>query len=131
MTRRLRALWDPGGIAPSIPALQVTVPPGAAPLPGLLALLNSRLLSWLFRQLFGALALSGGYLRVGQAQLGALPIALEDADALRRLSEAAERMMVLDGEGREAADRDLDRLIYGLYGLDEADIAIVEAAALD
>jgi hypothetical protein len=43
-------------------------------LPFLLAIINSKLCSFLYRELFGALALQGGYLRVGPPQVGKLPI---------------------------------------------------------
>lgn len=126
MTRRLRVLWDPGGIAPSVPALQVMPREGAVELRSLLALLNSRLLSWLLRQRFSPLALSGGYLRIGREQIGALPVAELKEEERRRLVEAAALMESAGGEEREAVDRDLDRLVYALYGLDEAEVAAVE-----
>ncbi|MDO8683190.1 MAG: TaqI-like C-terminal specificity domain-containing protein [Armatimonadota bacterium] len=44
----------------------------------LLALLNSRLFTFLYRELYGALALQGGYLQVGPKQLGKLPIFADD-----------------------------------------------------
>jgi hypothetical protein len=85
----------------------------------LLGLINSHVATWLYRQLFGGLALRGGYLRVGARQIARLPVprtlpAELGALAYRRagLTEYAAEIAVVEAQ--------IDALVAGLYGIDEA-----------
>ncbi len=76
MSRRLEAAYDERGLA-----LGVQVYAAAEPLDDpyyLLALLNSRLMSFLFRERFAAKKLAGGYLAMNKGQLEQLPIRVVD-----------------------------------------------------
>jgi hypothetical protein len=152
MTRRLEAVWDDGSAAGAVPTVQVLQRADGCPLSlkCVLGLLNSRLLNWVFQQHYASLALSGGYLRIGVPQVGSLPIAMADASdpsTRQRHDEIVvlvETMLRLHRELAAAgtagdktsiqrqiatADRQIDRLVYKLYGLTDAEIAMVEGAA--
>ncbi len=145
MTRRLEAALDPGGLA-----LGVQVYAAADPQEDprfLLGLLNSKLLSYLFRIRFQAKRLSGGYLAINKGQLTRLPIRLVVEGESRELAwreaviGAVQRMAELQAAGDagdDAAthekrvaefhrvDRQLDRLVYQLYAVSDDEAAVIE-----
>jgi predicted type IV restriction endonuclease len=113
----------------------------------LLSLLNSRLLRWYFPFVSGTFR--GGWLSANRQFLSQLPIRPIDfddpADAARhaRMVELVERMLDLhkrlaaartpDEKSRlerqiAATDKEIDALVYELYGLTEEEIKIVEEA---
>jgi hypothetical protein len=94
--------------------------------------------------------LNGGYLRIGPPQLRILPICVldlnEPANKVKhdRIVSLVEQMLSLHkqlGTARtpqqksmiqnqiKIADRQIDQLVYELYGLTEEEIAIVEGRA--
>ena len=116
----------------------------------LLGLLNSRLISFYYNTVFGGNKLAGGYLRIGSPQLRTLPIHTIDssntADKTRhdRMVSLVESMLNLHKQLSSArvehdktliqrqisaTDRQIDKLVYELYGLTEEEIAIVEERA--
>jgi hypothetical protein len=142
MTRRLEAAWDPGGLALGV---QVYAASGLQEdRRYVLALLNSKLLSSLFRARFRGQQFAGSFLAINKGQIGQLPIRIvepgEAADwtirqRLLELAEAMERAADrLAGEspagGRralaefQAADEEIDQLVYRLYRLTEAEIGL-------
>ena len=122
--------------------LQRTVPLGA-----LTAVLNSSLVAFVFRVLYDALAMGGGYLRFQPPQLRRVPLparllegaasepslsALEalasEAASIRRMRASLTSPDDLNALDRQivALDRRIDRLVYDLYGLTDDEIALVE-----
>jgi len=104
-------------------------------------------MSYYYRQAFAGLSLQGGFLRIGPPQLKQLPIRTNNpsdpADVARhdQMVALVERMLDLHrrlaaaklGHEKtllqrqiEATDREIDRLVYELYGLTEEEIGIVE-----
>ena len=109
----------------------------------ILAILNSNLMKFIYEQEFGGDKLQGGYLRVGPPQIERLPIPAVDTKS-DRLATLVDTMLSLQKrlaaeqlpQRREqiqreidATDRQIDQLVYQLYGLTDAEIAIVEQAA--
>ena len=113
----------------------------------ILGCLNSRLLEWFIRQT--ATRMQGGYYSFESRFIRHLPIRVIDlsnpADKTRhdRMVALVESMLVLNKQlaavntGHEktalqrqidATDRQIDQLVYELYGLTEDEISIVEAA---
>ncbi len=110
----------------------------------LLGILNSRLITYYYRKVFAGLSLQGGFLRIGPPQLKQIPIYVpRSADKARhdRMVSLVEQMLELhkrlkdvrtpDEKMRlqrqiDAADRQIDMLVYELYGLTEEEIRIVE-----
>jgi len=110
-------------------------------------LLNSKLMAFLYRNLYDALAMGGGYLRFQPPQMRRLPIRQinfsDSTDiALHDLMVSlVERMQVLHQQLASAntptektqfqrqidtTDRQIDALVYELYGLTENEIRLVE-----
>jgi len=148
MTRRLEAAYDPGGLA-----LGVQVYAVAEPVEDpfyLLALLNSRLLSYLFRIRFQAKHLAGRYLAINKGPLGRLPIRTvgpsdkRDLARQKRLAELGQAMQEVsiepitpdsgqseqerESNPLETMDREIDRIIYQLYRLRDAEIETIESS---
>ncbi len=107
-----------------------------------LGLLNSSLLFWALRQMSNLFR--GGWITCTKQYFGELPIALPDTsrhdemvakveamnEAKKKLAAAKTEKDTTYYENKCAAlDRQIDRLVYDLYGLTEAEIKIVEGDA--
>lgn len=106
----------------------------------LLGLLNSNLFSYVYELLFGAMHMGGGYLRYRSSFLAKLPLpeqAINRPAVQRPIISLAERILSLTQaveSGHSAAtsaelnhcERQLDQLVYKLYELSPAEIALVE-----
>jgi hypothetical protein len=113
----------------------------------LTGIINSRLMNFLYRALYGALAMGGGYLRFQPPQMRRVPIPTIDhavpADVARRdrmvalverMLELQRRLAAADSDAARqtlerqiaATDAEIDRLVYELYGLTAEEIAVVE-----
>ena len=144
MTRRIEAAWDPGGLALGVQVF------AAADLQEdrryVLGLLNSKLLSYLFRGRFRAKQLSGGFLAINKSQLDQLPIRIvpsEDQVAVqirRQVVRCVQRLERLTNEAADAAtttgkvrvrilalERQIDACVYRLYRLTADEVDRVEA----
>ena len=145
LSRRLEAAWDARGLALGVQVYAATDPRDDPRY--LLAVLNSRLLSHLFRLRFQAKRLSGGFLAVNKGQLATLPIrviaatdrtgretrekilALVDRISILHLRLAAARGPTTQRSLQRyiaAADQQIDQLVYQLYNLTSAEIASIE-----
>lgn len=115
----------------------------------LTAILNSRLMAFLFRGLYDALAMAGGYLRFQPPQMKRLPIRTinfsDKKDNARhdKMVSLVEKMLELNKDLQKArtdteqtrlkrqiaaTDKQIDQLVYELYGLTEEEIRIVEGS---
>jgi adenine-specific DNA-methyltransferase len=145
MSRRLEAAWDDRGLALGVQVFAVSdwqVDPFY-----LLALLNSKLLSYLFATRFAAKRLAGGYLAINKGQLSRLPIVVGTgapaqrvgvpSPVERRLAELAascgrrpacheNQKENLQQAGRLPREEEADRLVYELYRLSVEEIAQVD-----
>jgi hypothetical protein len=142
MTLRLECVSDPKGKVLAAKSTTLVFPSQHSEV--VLACLNSRLMAFIYEQEFGGVKLEGGYLRIGPPQIERLPLPnLEviDHSMHRRITELVERIIGLneritsvrepherDQLQREiaATDRQIDRLVYELYGLSDEEIRIVE-----
>jgi hypothetical protein len=150
MITRLSAYYDPGKnyfVNVTTGGFGVTVPPEHGDLRYFTGLLNSRLLDWAMKKV--STSFHGGYFAANKQFLVQLPIRvldLEDAgekSAHDRMVKLVDSMLGMHkqlasakGEAQrgaiqrqiEATDTEIDRLVYGLYGLSKEEIAIVEGA---
>jgi hypothetical protein len=113
-----------------------------------LAILNSRLLFWYLQRISNRFR--GGWITCTKQYVGELPIhpcvLADDADRNigKRLSDLGDRIIALNEDRTKAkspqqktllerqlssTDRQIDQLVYELYGLTGEEIAIVEGAA--
>ena len=129
MTQRLEAAYDRSGRALGVQvyaALDFECDPHF-----LLGVLNSRLMSHLFRQRFAAKQLSGGYLSINKAQLVQLPIAVpnDDGKSAGTIASTAKRLERLRDPTKVAREeRLLDAAVYSLYGISTAEISEIDHA---
>jgi len=72
MTLRLEAIYDPGYLVAG--KSTILVRPKDLDLKFLIACINSKLISFVYRELFESLSLHGGYLRIGPPQISRIPI---------------------------------------------------------
>lgn len=128
MSRRLEAAWDQAGLALGVQVFAVSdwqLDPYY-----LLALLNSKLLSYLFATRYSAKRLGGGYLAINKGQLTQLPIRIVTSPNEDYLQKA-EQMCQMAREWSPANDPLFDQLVYQLYQLTQAEIARVETYFAD
>lgn len=116
----------------------------------LAALLNSKMMNYLYDAMFGGDKLAGGYLRVGPPQISTLPILElnssnhDDRNTLKKMRALAERAVRLNDEIAEssvpqkrtqlvrqisATEREIDQLVYKVYSLSDAEIKLIEESA--
>ncbi len=108
----------------------------------LLAVLNSKFLSYYLREEFKHKHLAGGYLAINKSTLEQLPIVKPDKKVEKQLITLAQRMVLLTDQFRKSvensnkweeikteigrADKKIDEEVYKLYGLTSEEIKIVE-----
>ena len=114
MTQRLEAVADEAGELLAAKSTVLVFPAPGVSVACVAALLNSRLLTQLFREAFGGNTLRGGYLRVGPKELGALPFPELREPQARALAEEAEAL------GRRAARCTSEELGELLEALEQA-----------
>jgi len=95
-----------------------------------LAILNSELLSFLYRVLFGGMHMGSGYLRYRTSFLEELPFPDLSISQQKILVEMANIVLAVKHEDPAADtlawEAEIDRLVYQLYGLTEEEIDVVE-----
>jgi SAM-dependent methyltransferase len=137
MVRRLEAAFDTRGLALGVQVYALTnwkVDPLY-----LLAVLNSSLMSHLFRLRFPAKRLAGGYFSMSKGQLGQLPIrCLNLSDQVERRKHellvklVRQRLRISDGLKADAGaviDAQIDQIVLELYGVAAKQLASFRAAA--
>lgn len=124
MTQRLECAIDSvGAILAGKSTSIIWMVEGAIDLRYLLGLLNSQLLSFYFSHSFGGNRLQGGYLRVGPPQLRALPVVIPKLDcAIDRKNYQQIIDWVEQRPYQPQLDQEIDRLVYRLYRLTDAEI---------
>ncbi|MFY9171993.1 MAG: TaqI-like C-terminal specificity domain-containing protein [Petrimonas mucosa] len=97
-----------------------------------LAILNSTLMDWFYRSTFPSWGdpWSTGRLQFRGNLMGKVPIAAactSDKSRLTKLSErAAKQAQAKNSSGLQETEKEIDQLVYKLYGLTEEEIRIVE-----
>lgn len=87
--------------------------------------LNSKLLSWLYRQLFGALAMGGNFLQFQAPQLRAIPLIEFDDRSNYHIAFAE-----LARQSKNASD-DIDNGVFDLFGVSPRDRDRIESTLSD
>ena len=108
----------------------------------ILALLNSNLISFIFRQMFKHLTLQGGYLNIGPRQLEQLPFVIPSKSQEKELIfKVNELLKLISQKNKTGKDSDkfialqnqiektqlnIDIFVYRLYGLSLEEIKIIK-----
>ncbi|MCW4002812.1 MAG: N-6 DNA methylase [Candidatus Bathyarchaeota archaeon] len=109
----------------------------------LLALLNSKLMTFYYKNVFKTLSLAGGFMRIGSPQIKKLPIRNVPSDVEPRLIQLVDRIIALNQrlnmiyfkkteehyfveEEIRKTDAKIDELVYLIYGITEPEKKIIE-----
>jgi hypothetical protein len=97
-----------------------------------LALLNSRFISWLYVNT-SSIATKDDFRQTTLAELRELPIPAASPEKQKALERLVDRILAAKQRDAETdvseLEREIDQLVYGLYGLTKEEIQIVEGAA--
>ena len=99
----------------------------------LLALLNSRFMSWYLRKKFYERHLAGGYIAVNKFMLEQLPLVRTDKKTEQELARRAEKLQqnFCGGAMAEKLLSEIDELVCMIYGLDGKETDRIRNAALE
>ncbi|HRS06082.1 MAG TPA: N-6 DNA methylase [Candidatus Ratteibacteria bacterium] len=107
------------------------------PLKVILSLLNSTLISFWYKHFFRSLALAGGYLRISEREISQIPIPKISQFQQNILIALVDKILAitkdedyLQNPAKQAKvkeyEKQIDQLVYKLYGLTDEEITIVE-----
>lgn len=141
---RIEGFFDDVGSYASINTNCIHSPKNNFPLEYLTGIINSKLLSFIYSELFSGLKMRGGYFQFQAPQLRILPIA-ETSEAQRnKVIDSVRKMLSLnkrlneignkktderariEGEIKKTDD-EIDDLVYNIYGLTDSEKEIVRA----
>jgi len=95
------------------------------------ALLNSQVLDWYLKKV--STTFHGGYFAANKQFLVQLPIATASPEKQKAMERLVDRILAAKqrdaGADTSALEREIDQLVYALYGLTPEEIKIVEGAA--
>ncbi len=98
----------------------------------LVAALNSALYQWVFLTKNPSLKIGGGFFSINAPQILALPFREPSAETLGRVNRAFDEIVAAKrrnaGADTTAREKEVDRLVYKLYGLTPAEISLVESS---
>jgi len=101
----------------------------------ILAYLNSNLGSWLFRNLFYDKHLGGDYISINATLLKKLPIKIISNSDQNHFAKLADRIIAAKRKNPQAdtstLEKEINQMVYALYGLTPEEIAIVEGKATE
>lgn len=91
----------------------------------LLAILNSKLISYWYQIYFKSLSLAGGYLRISSNEIKKIPIALADIESEKLIIELVDQ--IIDGKSLDMADSEskIEELLMNIYKLNEVEKEII------
>ncbi|HUX98845.1 MAG TPA: TaqI-like C-terminal specificity domain-containing protein, partial [Candidatus Deferrimicrobium sp.] len=135
MTKKLECFYDTGEY---IAGKSTTIIlPGTKSLKFLIAVLNSKLISFWYRIFFKSLSLAGGYIRISNNEIKKIPLVDLASSQQTRFIELVNQILLLThSEGYFAnlakitevkkLQYEIDQLVYQLYELTPAEIRLVE-----
>jgi hypothetical protein len=138
MTKKLECAYDKGEyLAGKSTTIILADPQNKLPLKIILALLNSTLISFWYRYFFSSLTLAGGYLRINEREISQVPIPEIPNSKQSELTKLVDPILAitkdddyLENSAKQAKVREyekqIDQLVYKLYGLTDEEIKIVE-----
>jgi len=138
MSKRLECYYDTGNyLAGKSTIIILDKPENKIQLKFLISLLNSSLISFWYKIWFNSLSLAGGYLQVGTETIKKIPIPkipetnqqifISLVDNILLITEDDDYLNNQDKQARvKEYERQIDQLVYQLYGLTEEEIRIIE-----
>lgn len=132
MAKFCEAVFDRNGEFASLNTNCIYGPKDGVSLGFLAGYCNSRMFMFFYEQFFGALRMSGGYYQFQAPQLRVVPFRKPDKSTEQKVSALVDRILAAKQRDAEAdtsaLEREIDELVYALYGLTPEEIKIVEGA---
>lgn len=141
MSKRIECFYDEGEyLAGKSTTIILESASNSVSLKYLLALMNSKLISFWYSNFFNSLKMAGGYLNVSSKEIGLLPIKKIDTDKQDFYAEIVDEIMVITKDERYLEDekmqekvleyeKKIDKMVYELYRLTDEEIKIIENRA--
>ena len=135
MTKNLECFYDIGEYLAG--KSTTIILPGSKGLKFLVAILNSKLISFWYRTYFKSLSLAGGFLRIGNNEIKKIPLVDLNNSQQKPFIRLVDQILSItkDDDYPDSPDkqvkvkaivREIDQLVYKLYGLTPDEIKIVE-----
>ena len=100
----------------------------------IIALLNSKLMSFFYSIYYNSLSLKGGFFRIGPPQIKTLPIIIPSEEIIEGIIDKSkllqEAIIKNNDEIIMVLEKELDELIYNVYKLDKEEINLVEKSII-
>lgn len=129
MTKELECYYDEGNY---LAGKSTTIVYGSNHLKLLIAILNSKLITFFYSVYFNSMSLAGGFYRIGAPQIKEIPIAIpEDSKVIDTVEQLVDKIQIeLASIGNnnivDAIMNQLDSYVYSFYGLTDEEIIAVE-----
>lgn len=95
-----------------------------------LGVINSKVTNFWFEHYYGTTKVSGGYFDLNGTQIKSIPVPNATAKQQNEISSLVETILKKKKQDipadTSALEREIDRLVYGLYGLTEEEVEVVE-----
>jgi len=95
-----------------------------------LGVINSKVTNFWFEHYYGTTKVSGGYFDLNGTQIKSIPVPNATTKQQNEISSLVETILKMKKQDisadTSALEREIDRLVYGLYGLTEEEVKVVE-----
>lgn len=95
----------------------------------IVAILNSKLITYYYALFYNSMSLAGGFFRIGAPQIKEIPIAYADEATVNKIEKMVDRIQNVINNDEQAAEllrEEIDKEVYKIYGLTEKQIELVE-----
>ena len=126
MTKILECYYDVGEY---LAGKSTTIVYGCDHLKYIIAILNSKLMTYYYQTFFNSMSLAGGFYRIGAPQIKTLPIAFPNKDSIiNTIEELVDTIIEAKRSCSDTAmiEKEIDTIVYKIYGLTDEEIGIVE-----
>ena len=132
MTREVEAVYSANPVGLGVGVYAIYDFAGYDPL-CLNGILNSKFMTYYFRERFKDKHLAGGYLAINKSTIEELPLVKIDGGLQREMSRCVEKILAARRKSQDAdtsaIEREIDLAVYTIYGLTPEEIKIVEEAS--
>jgi len=126
MSKIIEAVFDNGDIL-AAKSTNIIIDDNTDKLKIILAILNSKLMSFYVTKYYHSNKMSGGYLNISPRILKALPIQLTESETIiSRIDKILNIKQLNPKTSTERLENEIDKMVYKLYNLTKEEIAIIE-----
>lgn len=95
----------------------------------IIGILNSKLITFYYKQYFSSLSLSGGYLRIGPPQIKEIPISYDEeiyTELIKEVDRVIEFYKNNKSQNITTSEENINNLVYKLYKINNNEINVIE-----